>query len=759
MEPRSPAPSGPRGPAPSGPVKRAVIGRQQHSTPSAARCGARHGRKLLIAGVCVQMFLLALRVKVCSGAGRFELQVLSVLDGNGQVQTGACCGRPGAAPGGACAACAAFFRVCLKEFQVRVSAGGPCTYGSAATPVLGGDSFDLRDAGRVVVPFSFAWPRSYTLTVEMLNYSNTSAAGVLMARAVHSGAISPGLRWHNLRWHNGSAARLQYRVRLRCEDGYYGPRCTRFCRPRDDFFGHYECSAAGNKTCLGGWRGADCSAGRCLYGWHGDLCDQCVPYPGCVHGSCLEPWQCLCDTNYGGQLCDKGIDECLSNPCQHGGVCEVLVSGGFRCVCPPQWTGKTCLIDADECERNPCGHAHSCRNLIGGYLCACLPGWTGQNCDTTHARACVAGVAAADGSRWSEDCNVCHCLHGRVTCTKRWCGPRLCNLHTGGAQCPAGHTCVAVLNEHCFVKPCPSGQGECRPAAPSQPCHADRRCANITFSFNKDAMEQGVTVQQVCEDLKKLYVMRNLSVSMACHPSPSAANQILLSIWPEESRGTFISDITQSTLEQVGKLNATSDLIAAITEVRLVRRQPAELAFSMTADRLVPLMVAAVIVVWALLVAMALLWCLRKRRKQRGHTGVSTLPLPTATEDNNAVSCAASGAREQLRHFKNAIDSPSHRYHANNALHANTACQSQTQGAERFQKPSPSYSLVGRDRPHHPHSQPGPALPHYQPGPPLPHSQPGPALPHHQPPHPHTGKQDNREVELGYSALRGLYAV
>lgn len=45
---------------------------------------------------------------------------------------------------------------------------------------------------------------------------------------------------------------------------------------------------------------------RCLYGWQGEYCDQCIPHPGCVHGSCVEPWQCLCDTNYGGQLCDKG---------------------------------------------------------------------------------------------------------------------------------------------------------------------------------------------------------------------------------------------------------------------------------------------------------------------------------------------------------------------------------------------------------------------------------------------------------------------
>ena len=46
---------------------------------------------------------------------------------------------------------------------------------------------------------------------------------------------------------------------------------------------------------------------RCSFGWQGALCDQCIPYPGCRHGSCHgSPWQCTCDLNWGGLLCDKG---------------------------------------------------------------------------------------------------------------------------------------------------------------------------------------------------------------------------------------------------------------------------------------------------------------------------------------------------------------------------------------------------------------------------------------------------------------------
>jgi len=45
---------------------------------------------------------------------------------------------------------------------------------------------------------------------------------------------------------------------------------------------------------------------RCKYGWQGPLCDECLPYPGCMHGTCLKPWTCTCEKNWGGLLCDKG---------------------------------------------------------------------------------------------------------------------------------------------------------------------------------------------------------------------------------------------------------------------------------------------------------------------------------------------------------------------------------------------------------------------------------------------------------------------
>ena len=70
----------------------------------------------------------------------------------------------------------------------------------------------------------------------------------------------------------------------------------------------------------------------------------------------------------------QNVNECLSSPCQHGGVCTDEVAG-FSCQCPDAFTGPTCDEDVNECiTTQPCRNYVACRNTYGSYECECLPG-------------------------------------------------------------------------------------------------------------------------------------------------------------------------------------------------------------------------------------------------------------------------------------------------------------------------------------------------------------------------------------------------
>lgn len=106
--------------------------------------------------------------------GYFELQLISVENANGKLADGECCDGSRNSQDERCAQdeCDTYFKVCLKQYQMEVDHKSTCTYGSGATKVLGGNMFSLRssnnnpnkfdDAGRILIPFQFAWPVSFT---------------------------------------------------------------------------------------------------------------------------------------------------------------------------------------------------------------------------------------------------------------------------------------------------------------------------------------------------------------------------------------------------------------------------------------------------------------------------------------------------------------------------------------------------------------------------------------------------------------------
>ncbi|XP_046903899.1 protein jagged-2-like [Hypomesus transpacificus] len=463
----------------------------------------------------IVFLLLTLWTEVSHASGYFELQLIAVQNANGELSDGDCCDGERNAQDLSCNRdeCDTYFRVCLKEYQTEVTTTGLCTYGTGSTNVIGGNTFQLKsaknnqnrisDAGKIVIPFGFAWPRAYTLIVEAWDWDNgthsNSDEDLLIERSVRKGMINPGDERQTIQ-HNGATAGFEYSIRVRCDDNYYGSKCNKQCRPRDDYFGHYVCDQLGNRGCMEGWMGPDCNSAickqgcnlvhggcsvpgecTCNYGWQGLFCDECLPYPGCVHGTCNKPWQCSCEKNWGGLLCNKDLNYCGTNrPCRNGGTCMNTEPDEYHCACPDGYSGKNCQIAEHACVSNPCANGGTCHEVPSGFECHCPAGWTGPTCakdtDECASNPCAQGGTCIDMENGFE------CL-----CPPQWAG-KTCQIDINSChgQCQNGATCKDGRSGYVCV--CPPGYvgRHCevqRNSCASDPCRNAAKCHVIPDGF------------------------------------------------------------------------------------------------------------------------------------------------------------------------------------------------------------------------------------------------------------------------------------
>lgn len=210
--------------------------------------------------------------------------------------------------------------------------------------------------------------------------------------------------------------------------------------------------------------------------------NYCIDGVNCFYGKCLNG-QCICQSGYTGEQCEKDIDECLGEmgiraQCEQRCVnkqgsyecqCEPgfeLQSDGFscrqvtaykcqngvncihgrcsdgECICRSGFTGDQCELDINECRgetgiRPKC--EQRCINTHGSYECACKAGYVlqkdGYSCRKENSRPSKPGRDCREGF---------NCFYGR--CSNEQC---VCELGFTGDQCEQDiDECIGELGTH-----------------------------------------------------------------------------------------------------------------------------------------------------------------------------------------------------------------------------------------------------------------------------------------------------------------------
>lgn len=117
------------------------------------------------------MYTITYFLSQADASGVFELRLLSFDNEAGKDDQGKCCTGKTDSESECDGVCTPMFRVCLKEYQVKIDTASPCTFGDVITSA-GSQNDDTSQDGfttPIRIPFPFTWPVSIFISFLHLN--------------------------------------------------------------------------------------------------------------------------------------------------------------------------------------------------------------------------------------------------------------------------------------------------------------------------------------------------------------------------------------------------------------------------------------------------------------------------------------------------------------------------------------------------------------------------------------------------------------
>ena len=85
-----------------------------------------------------------------------------------------------------------------------------------------------------------------------------------------------------------------------------------------------------------------------------------------------------CVPGFTGPNCDE-VDDCVGVTCSGNGLCVDGV-GTFQCFCDPEFIGEMCQTNINDCVGVNCSGNGLCVDGVNSFTCECMTGYGGTLC-------------------------------------------------------------------------------------------------------------------------------------------------------------------------------------------------------------------------------------------------------------------------------------------------------------------------------------------------------------------------------------------